>query len=112
MHKQQQGSSYHPSSMASFALGCLACKQAHLFGWGASTESWREEWGKEKCSSLRWFLVPKQVSLLAGYRPLWQNSYSFKEGYVEIKSGFHLSAIKNQNQGYYSSQSQRMQIIQ
>ena len=23
----------------------LACEQAHLFGRGASTNSWREEWG-------------------------------------------------------------------
>ena len=29
----------------------IACEQAHLFGWGAATESW---------------LVPKQVSLFAG----------------------------------------------
>ena len=27
---------------------CIACEQAHLFGWGAATESWREEWGEEK----------------------------------------------------------------
>ena len=29
----------------------VACEQAHFFGWGAATESWR---------------VPKQVSLFAG----------------------------------------------
>ena len=23
----------------------VACKQARLFGWGAATESWREQWG-------------------------------------------------------------------
>ena len=23
----------------------VACEQAHLFGWGAASESWREEWG-------------------------------------------------------------------
>ena len=28
----------------------VACKQAHLLGRGAATESWREEWGEEKWS--------------------------------------------------------------
>ena len=28
--------------------GYLACEQAHLLGWGASTKSWREEWGEVK----------------------------------------------------------------
>ena len=31
----------------------LACEQAHLFGWGASTKSWREEWGEVKWACTR-----------------------------------------------------------
>ena len=26
----------------------IACEQAHLFEWGASAKSWREEWGEVK----------------------------------------------------------------
>ena len=32
--------------IASAFFDNLACEQAHLFGWGASTKSWREEWGE------------------------------------------------------------------
>ena len=28
-----------------YASSRLACEQAHFFGWGAATDSWREEWG-------------------------------------------------------------------
>ena len=39
--------------MVCWLSGKLACEQAHLFGRGAATESWREEWGEEKWACTR-----------------------------------------------------------
>ena len=50
----------------------LACEQAHLFGWGATTESWREEWGfagsgLSLSPASDFDTLPKQVSLLPSF---------------------------------------------
>ena len=65
----------------------VACEQAHLFGWGAATESWREEWALHTHLSLLCrFSVPKQVSLLAGYQLSYEATH-WKPG-----ESYHVSA--------------------
>ena len=52
-----RGVYFTPSESVPF----VACEQAHLFGWGAATESWREEWGEEKwaCTRAIDFWIPR-----------------------------------------------------
>ena len=40
----------------------VPCEQAHLFGQGAATESWQEEWGKEKSLFLASLVLGTQTS--------------------------------------------------
>ncbi len=46
MSRQKDSGGYLARSLQT--LTDLACEQVHLFGRGASTKSWREEWGEVK----------------------------------------------------------------